>query len=50
MSQVVEKGVTAGLVAKEGGLVPGHVELWSRDGYVGTNNVGVRTGYTPERL
>lgn len=46
MSSAVEKGVTAGL-AKEGASVPGHVELWSREGYVGSNSVGVRQGYTP---
>jgi homogentisate 1,2-dioxygenase len=47
MSKAVEKGVAAGLVAGDGNAPTGFVELWSRDGYVGTNNVGLRKGYTP---
>jgi len=48
MSTAVEKGVTAGLVAADGATPAGYVELWSREGYVGVNNVGVRQGYTAE--
>ena len=48
MSKAVEKGVTAGLVSGKGAPPAGYVELWSRDGYVGVNNVGVRKGYTAD--